>query len=44
VALYVDARVEEVIGGLLLFPSRAPMAATRISVPRTGSLFQPVDK
>lgn len=43
-AVYHDARVEEVIGGLLLFPSRAPMARTQISVPRLGSIFQPVDK
>lgn len=43
-AVYHDARVEEVIGGLLLFPSRAPMAPARIAVPRVGSLFQPVDR
>jgi hypothetical protein len=43
-AVYPDARVEEVIGGLLLFPSRAPMAATRIAMPPVGSLFRHVDK
>lgn len=43
-AVYPDARVEEAIGGLVLFPSRAPMARIQISVPRVGSLFQSVDK
>ena len=43
-AVYLGARVEEVIGGLLLLPSRAPMAPTRVTMPRVGSLFQTVDK
>jgi hypothetical protein len=42
--VYPEARVSEVIGGLLLLYSPAPMAPTRIAVPRIGSLFQtPVD-
>jgi hypothetical protein len=40
--VYPDARVEEVIGGLLLHPSRAPLERTFISVP-APSLIHPVD-
>lgn len=43
-AVYPDARVAEVRGGLTIFPSRALLAMTRVNVPTVGSLFQLVDK
>jgi hypothetical protein len=43
-AVYPEARVQAVAGGLLLKPSPPPVSATRISVPALPAVEKPGDE